>query len=106
VTLLRRQGDDVIVRNPQLFGREVVVARTPVLGAGIKVNPLRASDAETDEVVAETVTLDPERRARLIAYVESNTFIPSDVKERMLQQLGEDEVPTRMVSRLEARMGS
>jgi hypothetical protein len=50
--------------------------------------------------------LDPERRARLIAYVESNTFIPSDVKERMLQQLGEDEVPTRMVSRLEARMGS
>jgi multidrug efflux pump subunit AcrA (membrane-fusion protein) len=42
VALMRRQGDDVLVRvPPELAGREVVAARTPVLGEGIRVNPFR-----------------------------------------------------------------
>ena len=53
-----------------------------------------------------TFSIDPERRARLIAFVEGNGFIPTDVRERMLRQLNEAEVPARMVARLEARMGS
>jgi hypothetical protein len=42
VVLMRRQGDDVLVSvPPELAGREVVAARTPVLGEGIRVNPFR-----------------------------------------------------------------
>jgi multidrug efflux pump subunit AcrA (membrane-fusion protein) len=108
VSLLRRQGDDVIVRAPPaLDGAEVVVARSPSLGAGIRVTPLRPGGDDQAEAAPEpeTIALDPERRARLIAYVEGNTFIPEDVRARMLRQLQEDEVPARMVTRIESRMG-
>ncbi|UWQ95405.1 HlyD family efflux transporter periplasmic adaptor subunit [Rhodobacteraceae bacterium M385] len=109
VTLMSRQGDTVLIRGEQgagpLQGRDVVLARTPVLGAGIRVNPIRPDAADAPEV-PDTIALDPDRRARLIAFVESNGFIPADVRERMLRQLAEEEVPTRMVNRLEARMGS
>jgi multidrug efflux pump subunit AcrA (membrane-fusion protein) len=104
VRLLRRQGDEVLVRAPGLDGREVVLARTPVLGAGIRVNPVRPDAPVVAE--PETIALDPERRARLIAFVEGNGFIPADVRARMLEQLQQDEVPTQMVTRLESRMGS
>lgn len=108
VSLLRRQGDDVIVRAPaDLDGAEVVVSRSPSLGAGIRVTPLRpgSDDEATAEAEPETIALDPERRARLIAFVESNGFLPDDVRARMLRQLQEDEVPARMVTRIESRMG-
>lgn len=102
VDRLRRQGDDVIVRG-RIDGREVVAERSPALGAGIRVRPIRPDGAEPE--VAEMVTLDPERRARIQAFVEGNTRIPSEVKARMLTQLQADEVPAAMVSRLESRMG-
>ncbi len=106
VTLLRRQGDDVIFRAADLIGREIVVARTPVLGAGIKIDPLRPapSDGTAPSPEAE-VALDPERRARLIAFVESNSFMPDDVKARLLDQLNQPRVPSGVVARLEDRMG-
>ncbi len=40
VTLMRRQGDDVLVRAPDLAGRAVVAERSPLLGPGIKVRPV------------------------------------------------------------------
>jgi multidrug efflux pump subunit AcrA (membrane-fusion protein) len=105
VTLMSRQGDDVLIRGEGLRDREVVLARTPVLGEGIRVSPIRPNAAEEPEG-PDTIALDPERRARLISFVEGNTFIPNDVRERMLRQLNEDEVPARMVARIEERMGS
>lgn len=108
VTLLRRQGDDVIVRAPPaLDGAEVVVSRTPALGAGIRVTPLRpGEDAQAAaEDTPDTVALDPDRRARLIAFVETNNVLPDEVRDRMLRQLQEDEVPVRIVTRIESRMG-
>lgn len=108
VTLLRRQGDDVIVRAPaELDGAEVVVSRSPSLGAGIRVTPLRPGTDERTEAEAapDTITLDPDRRARLIAFVETNSFLPDDVRDRMLLQLQEEEVPVRIVTRIESRMG-
>jgi hypothetical protein len=51
------------------------------------------------------IALDPERRARLMAYVEGNGYIPAAVKERLLGQLREPEVPAATVARLEDRMG-
>ncbi|SEL96839.1 RND family efflux transporter, MFP subunit [Roseovarius azorensis] len=103
VNVLRRQGNDVLVRGEGLSGRAVVRDRTPVLGPGIKVRPLpTAPDEETDE---ETVTLTPDRRARLVAYVESSPDMPDAVKQRLLAQLGQPQVPAQMVERLERRIG-
>jgi hypothetical protein len=104
VTLLRRQGDDVIVRGP-LAGRDVVATRTPVLGAGIKVRPIRPQTADSEPEAPEMVALDDERRARLVALVEANVRIPGDVKQRMLSRLQAPEVPVEMVQRLEERAG-
>lgn len=106
VTLLRRQGDDVIVRAPPaLEGAEVVVARSPSLGAGIRVTPLRPDVDDQAGAVPDTIALDPDRRARLIAYVETNSALPDEVRDRMLLQLQQDEVPARIVTRIESRMG-
>jgi multidrug efflux pump subunit AcrA (membrane-fusion protein) len=119
VALLSRQGDEVLVRpapagtggrsgdgsEAPYEGRDVVLVRTPVLGDGIRVNPIRPGAEDAPEE-SDTIALDPERRARLITFVETNGFIPDDARDRMLQQLNEEEVPRRMVNRLEARMGS
>ncbi|GAA0295830.1 efflux RND transporter periplasmic adaptor subunit [Rhodovulum strictum] len=104
VELLRRQGDDVIVRAAGLAGREVVAERTPLLGAGIRVRPLRPG-AEAAGDAPETVELSPERRAALIAFVESNPMMPDEAKARVRAQLEQDRVPVRVVERLESRMG-
>ncbi len=106
VTLLRRQENDVLVRGDTLAGREVVTARTPLLGAGIAVRPLRKQDVDAKPVAPALVELDADRRAKLIAFVEANKRMPSAVKERILAQLGSGEkLPAQMVSRLESRMG-
>ena len=103
VDLLRRQGDDVLVRSRDLAGREVVAERTPLLGAGIKVRPLRPGGAEPQ--APEMVELTEERRAALIAFVEGNTRMPDEAKQRILAQLGQPQVPAETVARLESRMG-
>jgi len=53
----------------------------------------------------EMITLDAERRAKLIAFV-SEGRMPDDVKARIIGQLEAEEVSSETVSRLEARMGS
>ena len=104
-TVLRRTGDDVIVRAADLAGREVVAERTPLLGAGIRVRPIRPAEVQAPADEPDTVALDPERRARLITFVEGNANIPAAVKERMLTQLRREDVPARVVNRIESRMG-
>ncbi|NNE86619.1 MAG: HlyD family efflux transporter periplasmic adaptor subunit [Silicimonas sp.] len=107
VQLLRREGDDVIVRARGLRGREVVSERTPLLGAGIKIRPIRRGSDGAIEAPPEPemLTLDPERRAKLVAFVEGNQFMPAEAKARVLAQLKEDTVPARVVERIEGRMG-
>ncbi|MEM9270575.1 MAG: HlyD family efflux transporter periplasmic adaptor subunit, partial [Pseudomonadota bacterium] len=99
--ILRRQGDMVLMGGLP-FGREIVAARLPQLGPGVKVRPVRAGAVPE---APQTVVLEPERRARLIAAVEANTRMPKEAKERVLGRLAQDEVPLSMVERLEARMG-
>lgn len=105
VQVLRRQGDDVIIRARGLRGREIVAERSQLLGAGIKVKPLRGEGAAVPEA-PEMLTLDADRKAKLIAFVEANTRIPKEVRARMLTNLEKDQVPAQMVQRLESRMGS
>ena len=103
VDLLRRQGDDVILRAPDIIGRQVVTARTPLLGQGIKVRPLLAEEAAASQ--PELLELSEERRARLIAFVKASKHMPDEAKARVLAQLARDRVPARTVLRIEARMG-
>ena len=110
VTLLRRQGNDILVRAPGLAGREVVNQRTPVLGPGIKVRRLSPGAAmqEGDEGTAkpaDLVELSPDRRARLVSFVQSSNDMPAAVKERLLAQLDKPRVPAGMVERLERKIG-
>jgi len=104
VTLLRRQGDDVLVRAEGLQGRDVVAQRTPLLGAGIKVRPLRES-GEAAPQEPDMLELTEERRARLTAFVEANTGMPAEARQRILNQLSQTSVPAQVVTRLESRMG-
>lgn len=105
VEVLRRQGDDVIVAAGDLAGREVVAERSPLLGAGIRVRPLRPGAASAPPAEPEMVELTPERRAALIAFIEGNTRMPAEAKARVLGQLAGDRVPAQVVERLESRMG-
>lgn len=107
--VLRRQGDDVIVSAGAIVGRDIVTARSPLLGAGIKVRVIQPAGAEGEQTAAsdepETVELTDERRAKLIAFVEANTRMPDEAKERVLGELKQPKVPARVVERLESRMG-
>lgn len=101
VEVLRRQGDNVIIRARGLNGAEVVAQRSPILGAGIKVSPLRRSaDGEIVQAAPEMVVITPEKRAELIAQIEGNSRIPAAAKTRILAQLQEDEIPVDVYNRL------
>ena len=104
VELLRRQGDSVIVRAAGIEGREIVSARTPLLGAGIRVRPVRP-EASAIDAAEDTVLLDPDRRARLVAFVEASAAMPDEAKARLLTLLQQDRVPAQTVARIESRMG-
>ena len=106
VAVLRRQGDNILIDASGLAGREVVAEVSPLLGAGIKVRPIRQGDsAAAVPSEPETVDLTPERRAELIAFVEANARMPADAKARVLEQLAQERVPAQVVARLEERMG-
>ncbi len=108
VEVLHRQGDAVLIRAAALQGgQEIVAERTPLLGAGLKLRPLRVG-TDGAALAAEppaTVVLDAPRRARLIAFVEANNRMPADTKARTLAQLQKDAVPLEVVERLESRIG-
>ncbi|WP_295509813.1 efflux RND transporter periplasmic adaptor subunit [uncultured Sulfitobacter sp.] len=101
VEVMRRVGDEVLVRG-EIAGREVVEARSPLLGAGIAVKPLRPGAAPEEPAMIE---LTEERRAKLVAFVEANTRMPEAAKARVLAQLAEPQVPAQMIERLESRIG-
>ncbi|WP_439156079.1 efflux RND transporter periplasmic adaptor subunit [Yoonia sp.] len=104
VTLLRRQGDDVIIGVGALAGATIVAERSPLLGTGIKVDPISPGGAETP-TEPEMIALDAERRAKLVAYVTQSPM-PDAVKARIIAQLEEEQVSSETVERLESRMGS
>lgn len=108
VQVVHRQGERVLIRAEALeSGQEIVAERTPLLGEGLKLRPLRAAPdgAALAPEASTTVVLDADRRARLIAFVEANTRMPAETKARTLAQLQQDAVPADVVERLESRIG-
>lgn len=120
VNVIRRQGDSVLIGNPELSGREAVAQRVPQLGAGIRIRPQRESDAEAaapgdgqtarapappqDDV--EMIEIDDERRAAMVSFVQGSARLPAPAKARILAALKQPQVPAQMVERIEAQMGS
>ncbi len=104
VKLLRRQGDDVIIAAPELYGTLIVSKRTPLLGPGISVKAVVAGAAATP-VPPAFIELSQERRDKLIEAVKANGRMPDDVKQRLLTRLASKQVPAKMVERIESRMG-
>jgi len=110
VRVLRRQADGVIIADVP-FGREYVLALNPQIGKGIQVRPMRESDAAESAALPipppaapDMIVLDDERKAKLLAFVESNQRMPAEAKARIVAQLSEPEVPSEIVVRLEERM--
>ncbi|MGY6410240.1 MAG: efflux RND transporter periplasmic adaptor subunit [Alkalilacustris sp.] len=103
VDVLRRIGDAVLIAAPGLDGAEVVAARTPLLGPGLRVRPLRAPAPE--DAADGLVELTPDRRAALIARIEASPRMPDAAKARLIDQLSAETVPASLVTRLESRLG-
>ncbi|MBO9478406.1 HlyD family efflux transporter periplasmic adaptor subunit [Shimia sp. R11_0] len=103
VQLVRRQGDEILVRGEGLAGQQIVTRRTPLLGEGIAVKPLSATTSEI--VASEMVALSAEERAKFVAAIEANGRMPTDAKQRILEALDKPEVPAQMVERLRRRVG-
>ncbi|MCE2522262.1 MAG: HlyD family efflux transporter periplasmic adaptor subunit [Rhodobacteraceae bacterium] len=106
VELLRRLGDEIVVRGRGLRDRMIVAERTPLLGVGIKVKPiLPEQDGITAQDKPEMIALSAEERDKLIAMVESNSFMPARAKARVIEQLKKPEVPAAVLDRLGSRAG-
>lgn len=54
--------------------------------------------------MGDVILLSSEQRARLIRFVESNSRMPDDAKQRTLKRLNAQDVPKRLVERLRAQM--
>lgn len=102
VDLLRRQGDDILVRGEGLAGRQVVVERSPAYGKGVWVDPVVRQEESVATLLEapEMVPLTEQERADFIARVEANTRMPARVQSDMLRQLREPEVSKALVDRL------
>ena len=105
VSLVRRQGNKVLVRARGLSGREVVVHQSPVLGKGVKVNPVLLGQVGKESEEPALVELSEDRRAKLIGFIEGNSYIPADAKKRILGQLKKEKVPAKVIERIESRIG-
>jgi hypothetical protein len=97
VEVLRRQGDDVILRVGALAGREIVAERSALVGEGIRIRPIRP------QASGEMIPLSPERRAQLVAMVEADASLSPEGRERLLQQLQAPTIPSQVLDRLEGR---
>jgi hypothetical protein len=109
VEVIRQQGDTVIARVGDLAGAEIVKLRSPMLGAGIKVRILHESGAATAHPASAQdepmISLTPERRAQLIAFVQSDGAMAEADRSRVLAILANDLVPAGIVQSLEQNMG-
>lgn len=105
VELIRRQGDDVLVRGRDLPQREVVRELSPLLGEGIAVRPVRIDGSQAALPQTSVLALSDERRTKLMDFVKQDPEMPEAAKARVLAQLAEKQVPRQVVDRIERRMG-
>jgi hypothetical protein len=109
VSILRRNKNNVIIDATNVIGKEIVTNRTPLLGAGIKIKPIRPGGSKASSDAApepEKIALDEERRQKMISFIEGNGYIPKTAKKKIIKALSEAEVPVKLIKRIESRMGN
>ena len=114
-TLLRHQGDELIVTDVP-FGRQYVTARALQLGPGIQVTPAEpvaagtaaaatdagaAAEAPAAATEADTIALDDDRRAAIVAFIEASEKMKPEKKAQWLEELSRPEVPRATVEKFE-----
>ncbi len=109
-TLLRHQGDMLVVGDVP-FGRQYVKARALQLGQGIIVTPVAEApegQAATAPAPApsppDSIALDDERRATIIAFIEASDQMKPEMREKFLEELSRPEVPIATVEKFEAKI--
>ena len=110
VTILRRQGNEVIVSGAPT-DKEYVMQRSPQLGNGLKIKPLRKKDREISNSVNlsknnELVTISPEKQKKLINILDKLDRMPKSVKDRLYEQINSGKIKAKTLKRLEKNMGN
>jgi len=102
VEILRKQGDDIIIRPQGIAGEKIVKRRIPQIGAGIKVEPREDIPPVLEQ--EEIVTLTDEEKELFAASI-SNAPIPEDRKKRILERIASGEMPKSNYERMKSRIG-
>jgi RND family efflux transporter MFP subunit len=110
VTILRRQGNEVIVSGAPT-DKEYVMQRSPQLGNGLKIKPLRKKDREFSNSVNlsknnELVTISPEKQKKLINILDKLDRMPKSVKDRLYEEINSGKIKAKTLKRLEKNMGN
>ena len=110
VTILRRQGNEVIVSGAPT-DKEYVMQRSPQLGNGLKIKPLRKKDREISNSVNlskknELVTISPEKQKKLINILDKLDRMPKSVKDRLYEEINSGKMKAKTLKRLEKNMGN
>ena len=110
VNILRRQGDKVIVSGAPI-DKEYVMQRSPQLGNGLKIKPLRKKDREISNSKSlsnnnDLVTLSPEKQNKLIKFLDNMDRMPKSVKDRLYEEINSGKMKAKTLKRLEKNMGN
>ena len=110
VTILRRQGNEVIVSGAPTE-KEYVMQRSPQLGNGLKIKPLRKKDREISNSVNlsknnELVTISSEKQKKLINILDKLDRMPKSVKDRLYEEINSGKIKVKTLKRLEKNMGN
>ncbi len=110
ITLLRHQGDSIIVADAP-FGRRYVTARALQIGPGIQVTPIETAPADGPEpttaaaaagAAPDAIPLDDARRAAIVAFIEASEKMKPEKRAQWLEELSRPEVPRATVEKFEA----
>ena len=113
-TPVRNQGDTLLVTDVP-FGRQYVLTRAVMLGAGIQVSPVAvpaASEGRTGEAAPadmpaaapDTIALDDARRAAIIDFINASANMKPEMRTKFLEELARPEVPRATVEKFESKM--
>ena len=110
VTILRRQGNEVIVSGAPTK-KEYVMQRSPQLGNGLKIKPLRKKDREISNSVNlsknnELVTISSEKQKELINILDKLDRMPKSVKDKLYEEINSGKIKAKTLKRLEKNMGN
>ena len=110
VTILRRQGNEVIISGAPTE-KEYVMQRSPQLGNGLKIKPLRKKDKEISNSVNlsknnELVEISPEKQKKLLNILDKLNRMPKSVKDRLYEEIKSGKIKAKTLKRLEKNMGN